>query len=439
MDVETRTRLLASMLAGRLVIVCGAGLSMAAPSSLPSAWRVASTCFDRYQSEIDPTCDPNLRNDLEALAELFARAGTLKTVFIDALVPWDLFTRPPNAGHAAVADFLLTGAAAGALSSNYDNLIERRAQDYGADFLPSLDGDQAAVRARLHAPLLKFHGCAFADRRATVWAKSQLTGDPNIAARLERSKRWMAANLREKDFLVVGFWSDWGYLNELLAEVMRGVAPQTVTVVDPSTPDELQAKAPGLWELANAENVAFRHVMGSGAEALDELRRSFSEAYLRKVLQAGRPAFEEESGVECDAGILHLPPLSSEELYTLRRDAEGVPPTSPARSREPMAAEVLGLTHLLLRAAGAIATATGYDYNGRTVRVVNGGGRILARVRGSFGEAPLTASDIVICAGAVDLGLPDSVVRAGTPGSIVRPAPTAHWMDLQTAREELAI
>ena len=29
------------MHAGRLVVVCGAGLSMAAPSSLPPAWRVA--------------------------------------------------------------------------------------------------------------------------------------------------------------------------------------------------------------------------------------------------------------------------------------------------------------------------------------------------------------------------------------------------------------
>ena len=41
MQAEVKTKLLASMHAGRLVVVCGAGLSMAAPSSLPAAWRVA--------------------------------------------------------------------------------------------------------------------------------------------------------------------------------------------------------------------------------------------------------------------------------------------------------------------------------------------------------------------------------------------------------------
>jgi len=42
------------MHAGRLVMVCGAGLSMAAPSKLPPAWRVAQASFDKYQTETDP-------------------------------------------------------------------------------------------------------------------------------------------------------------------------------------------------------------------------------------------------------------------------------------------------------------------------------------------------------------------------------------------------
>lgn len=174
MDAATRIRLLSSIQAGRLVIICGAGLSMAPPSSLPPAWRVAAACYDRYKLAVDPGCDPALRESLEALAEMFVELGTLKTVFIEEIVPWTEFMRPPNPGHAAVADFLITGAASGALSGNYDNLIERQAHGYGSDFLPSLDGDEATVRAHRHAPLLKFHGCAVHDRRATVWAKSQL-------------------------------------------------------------------------------------------------------------------------------------------------------------------------------------------------------------------------------------------------------------------------
>src|SRR5262245_40770876 len=129
------------MEAGRLVVVCGAGLSMASPSSLPSAMAVANMCFDQYAA-IDPNCPPALRNDLEALARHFVALGTLATVFIRRLVPWESFARPPNTGHAALADFLTIGAISSALSANYDALIERRAWDYGADFLNSLDGDE---------------------------------------------------------------------------------------------------------------------------------------------------------------------------------------------------------------------------------------------------------------------------------------------------------
>lgn len=123
-------RLLASMNVGRLVILCGAGLSMAAPSSLPSAWRVAEMCFDEYQLTIDPLIDPALRDNLEALAEHFVGLNTLKAVFIEHLVPWEEFERPPNPGHAAVADFLIIKTVVAGLSSNYDKLIERCAWDY---------------------------------------------------------------------------------------------------------------------------------------------------------------------------------------------------------------------------------------------------------------------------------------------------------------------
>lgn len=114
------------MNAGRLLVVCGAGLSMAAPSSLPSARAVAERCFDKYRLESDPNCDIALRSDLEALAEHFAGMNTLQSVLIEHLVPWQAFVRPSNAGHAAIADFLITRAAIAGISSIYDALIERR-------------------------------------------------------------------------------------------------------------------------------------------------------------------------------------------------------------------------------------------------------------------------------------------------------------------------
>ena len=67
---------------------------------------------------------------------------------------------------------------------------------------------EATVHANTQGPLLKFHGCAYRDRLSTVWAPSQLA-DQTIAERIARSKLWIAANLRKKYLLVIGFWSDW--------------------------------------------------------------------------------------------------------------------------------------------------------------------------------------------------------------------------------------
>jgi hypothetical protein len=35
----------------------------------------------------------------------------------------------------------------------------------------------------------------------------------------------MDANLREKDLLIVGFWSDWQYLNSIIGSAIENVAP----------------------------------------------------------------------------------------------------------------------------------------------------------------------------------------------------------------------
>jgi hypothetical protein len=439
LQAEVKTKLLASMHAGRLVVVCGAGLSMAAPSSLPAAWRVAEASFDKYALETDPACDPAMRHDLEAFAQHFVGLHALQSVFIESLVPWQMFVKPPNAGHAAVADFLVTRAATAALSANYDTLIEQSAVANGFDFQNSLDGDEATTRSRTQSPLLKFHGCATRDRMGTVWAPSQL-GEPPIADRIAKSKTWMAANLRQKDLLVVGFWSDWAYLNTLLGTVLDGLAPLSVTVIDLADAGALQAKAPDLWALATGPKVEFTHVQESGADALTELRKTFSQNYLRGVLAAGRPAFEASIGLVCDPAWLEPPDFDNETLYSLRRDAEGVPSGQPASRSKPSQCEIFGVFHLLLRQAGAAPTALGYDLAGRSIRVVNGAGAVLNQLRTKFVEAPAVApTDIVVAAGATNLPLPGSVVRPGSVGSFIRPTAMGDWYDLDGARAELGI
>jgi hypothetical protein len=43
------TDLLGSIEANRLMILCGAGLSIPSPSNLLPAWRVAEICYDRWR------------------------------------------------------------------------------------------------------------------------------------------------------------------------------------------------------------------------------------------------------------------------------------------------------------------------------------------------------------------------------------------------------
>jgi hypothetical protein len=421
------------------MLVSGAGLSMAAPSNLPSARAVAEACFDKYVVAIDPYCDRALRGNLEAFAGHFVPLGTFRPVFIGELVPWNLFIQQPNPGHTAIADFLLTRAAVAALSSNYDFLIERCAWDYGAEFHASLDGDQATVQSTRHGPLLKFHGCQNLDPEETVWTKLQLN-EPIIASRIEKSRVWMAANLREKDLLAVGFWTDWAYLNEVIGNALTGVTPLSVTVVDMATAQQLQDKAPDLWNLAHAEHVTFTHVQQDGAQFLDELRRAYSRSFLRKVIRAGVGVFEAETGMPCDPQWLEVPDHGSQVLYDLRRDAEGVPHTLPARQKSPLVSEPLGLFHLLLRRAGATQTLEGYSYSGQTIRVVNGANAVLSMMAARYAEPPsLPVAAITAAIGAINLGLPDDIVRTGTPGDIVRPATASRWLDFAGAREALGL
>ena len=412
---------------------------MAPPSGLPSARTVAEQCFDKYRLESDPDCDAALREDLEALAEHFVALNTLQSVFIESLVPWPGFVRRYNIGHAAIADFLITRAAVAGISSNYDTLIERRAWDYGADFQASLDGDEVILCKVRQAPLLKVHGCSVRDRRKTVWALSQLT-DPVISERIEKSKVWMAAGLRQKDLLIVGFWTDWEYLNSIVGNALEGVDPRSVTVIDPLPIQELQAKAPELWDVVHGENVVFEHVQESAAEALDSLRRAFSASFLRQVLAAGRVTLEQTLGIDCNSDWLEVSDADSETLYVWRRDAEGVPGSAPATKIRPDDSEALGFFHLLLRHAGATPHVRGYEPNGRVVRVINGGQAVLATLRTRFLEPPATKSaDIVVAVGTTELPVHENIVRSGEPADIVRPAPTGLWLDLQGAREELGI
>ena len=106
---------------------------------------------------------------------------------------------------------------------------------------------------------------------------------------------------------------------------------------------------------------------------------------------------------------MHVPSpdgLSCDELYDLRRDVEGVPYTRAAMRKAPPADTAqAAFAHIELGNDGAVQP------------------------------------DIVLCAGAIDLGVPAKLIATGRGASIVNPAPGggAKWLTRADARTELGL
>jgi len=168
------TDLLAEAKADRLVIVAGAGLSMAPPSGVPSAGALAKAVRAKYQNNTGADLPPEVVDDIEKIACWFLGKAQLRPVFMRSLIDWGPFRRNPNSGHLAVADFLAAGIFEFAVTTNVDWLVEKAAELVGErDFEAAIDGKQAGIK-HLHRTLLKLHGCIVVDRENTVWCRDQL-------------------------------------------------------------------------------------------------------------------------------------------------------------------------------------------------------------------------------------------------------------------------
>jgi hypothetical protein len=382
-----------------------------------------------------------MRDDIDQLAGYFFDNGQFESLFIKGLVPWNELTGESNAGHAAVADMLLSSAAVAALSANFDTLIEQWSARHKVFLQGALDGGEAVDFARESKPLLKFHGCMTRAQEMTLWTHRQLTIQA-IAERVASCKAWMDLNLRGRDLLIVGFWTDWGYLNDVLAGALEGAAATaSITVVDLYLRADLERKAPGLWATLSA-SPRFEHVQSSGDEVLKEVRVAFSKVWTRKLHALGRPLFVAEKG-NCADVLLEAPDLDVDALYDLRRDAEGVSSNHAARSREPgQSAAQTGYAHLLLAARARARIGAMYELDGVIFRVVHGAGEGLSTVQNRFVEPPTELKpDIVVCAGALNQGVPGNIIGRGQGANVVRPQPggSSRWMTLDEAITEFAL
>jgi len=421
---DLRIRLLGAIETNSLVFLCGAGLSVPQPSDLPGAVKVARTCYDRWL----PTemLDPALRDDIDKLADHFYAKGDFVSVFLE-LVPWSELEGPPNKGHAAISDFLLSRAAHGVLSANFDTMIEKWAKERRVSLQGALNGQEAVNFQTVSNPLVKFHGCMDRARTKTIWTKGQLV-EPDVEATVTSCTHWITQNLPGKHLVVVGFWTDWGYLNDVLATAFTIQTASSVTVIDPSPAPDLEIKAPALWAKLNALSADFEHVQESGADFLEELREAFSMSWTKKFYGlSSEPAAAAGFAVAPSASGLTM-----DELYKLRRDAEGRPYNRAATLKEPVAAAgEAALTHYQLLHAGATQEGAWLRHGTNAIRVVNGAGQEVEAMRDSYREPPsISQPDYVVCAGAYDLGTPAHLISSGSTRSIVKAKPGggAKWI-----------
>jgi hypothetical protein len=379
--------------------------------------------------------------DIEALTRTLAARNQFVSIFIDRLVPWGRFRRNPNTGHEAIADFLLCGAAKFVISTNFDTHIEDAAARIGEPhFVGAKSGVEAEHLRDRHHQLLKIHGCAY-DERNTLWYREQL-GSGELKSRVKSSKTWIEANLQACDLLIVGFWTDWAYLNDALDHCLEDLEPTTVILVDPE-PDleKLKAKANDMWSWCDQDKVRFTHIPEGGAAFLDGLRKQYSLQFIKRCVRLGKDNFKDVIGGEYTDEVEISDDFSNSELYMLRRDFTGRPSDEAVRLSEPTDAMAgVGAWYLRLVQCGADLEGNVWRLDDKRIRLIQGGGRPLSRIKAEY-ERELGTPDPVdyfLCVGALpNVGAASNIIGRTRPGDVVRGGESAQWLTHDEAMEIL--
>ncbi len=171
---------------GRLTVVAGAGISMLAPSSLPSWWGFNVALLDAIkQSALNllPRPQPGQPGLLDALT---LDGGIPVVAFSDHLVRSFagqsyfpllglLESSRPNANHRALAELARRGALRHIVTPNFDTLIERAFREAGVPLEVLIGRDSPGAlggRGRAATVLHKIHGSA-SDEASLVDTVSQ--------------------------------------------------------------------------------------------------------------------------------------------------------------------------------------------------------------------------------------------------------------------------
>jgi len=440
MDDNLASRLLVSLRTDRLVLFTGAGLSMSPPSSLPSAAAFCAECATKYEKLAAISLSAAEKTDLEALAHFSLGRNELQTFLLRRAFDWSKFSRNPNKGHAAIADFLSFGGFQSVITTNVDTLVEEAAKSLGEpNFEAALDGNEAEIE-REHKTYLKLHGCFVRDKDNTVWCKEQLLDDP-LKTRVEKSKNWLRSRLVGKDLVFLGFWSDWSYLNFILENCVGAFQPGFVLVVNPGDVTSLQTKAPKLWDLANRGQQAFFHEKTTGDIFLDELRKRYLRSFLEQALDGAKSTYLGLVGAAPTCAI-DFPSSSTEALFAIKQDMCGVGRANPAREKTVnQTMNTSGAAHLMLREKNALLNGSAYELSGKSYRIVSGAGQLKSSVKERVETEVLgpVQPDFIVCAGALSDSAPSHILRTSNSATILRHRSTSAFCTLEEIKTHLAI
>jgi hypothetical protein len=296
------------------------------------------------------------------------------------------------------------------------------------DLQSSLDGAEATTH-RSHRQYLKVHGCCRRSRENTLWCAEQLT-TPDWLQRISSSKQWLSARLMQRDIVFLGYWTDWDYLNSVLVTCLGTLFPGSVTIVDPATDAQLEAKAPDLWQWAHRPGITFRHEAMSAVTFLEELRHGLSVVALRSIAEVARTALRNQG--TNPAALPSMDAISVDDLYDIRRDWTGVSRIRPAtRSHALPNDEGLGRFLFRLLEAGANLHGSFVKLGPYDLRLLHAAGRQIQTIMNEFAAEALPSggADITICIGADGSSLvPAHIIRGSSKSTVLRPSTTGKWV-----------
>ncbi len=252
----------------KLTIYAGAGISAAAPTSLPGAAALAQRLVAQTKSVVSFAGVDEW--DLEKVADQIANRPQGEVLLIDALSRSADFLQARFSYSHSVMALLIADGAATVLEANYDDCIERAAFP---EHLPVAvtDSDRVDVNA---GALLKIHGCA--TRPSTMLVTTDHLNNAPLYAQAELAARLSAGNV-----LFIGLGSPADYVRKSLQAFVSKVSAASLTVVDPKMSQWATTK----WATVMPDLPQANRITSGADEFFDDLLRYYVNQFLLAIEQ----------------------------------------------------------------------------------------------------------------------------------------------------------